>query len=95
MYARLIHCFQQPLPLVASRIGQDRGIFKTLSASDEPISLRALSNATGVGPLILDPLVDYLCAQHMARQVAPGSFVATKLTHSLTEPLLMSAITHL
>lgn len=84
----------QPLPLVASRIGQDRGVFKAL-ASEGPVSLSELSKITGVKPLILDPLVDYLCAQHMARQVAPDSFVATKLTHHLNEPLLTSAVTHL
>lgn len=59
------------------------------------MSLAELSKATNLKPLILDPFVDYLCAQHMARQVAPGSFVATKFTHHLTEPLLTSAITHL
>lgn len=84
---------EQPMPLVTARIGQDHNIFTTLAAADKPITLSVLSASTGMEIGVLESVMDYLCSQNMAREVKK-KFVATRLTHVLTNSLNRATFTH-
>jgi hypothetical protein len=45
--------------------------------------------------MVLDIILDYLCAQYMAEEVSPGYFRPTKLSYVLIEQLFVDGITHL
>jgi hypothetical protein len=44
---------------------------------------------------VLEPIMDYLCSQGMARENEHGTYVPTNLTRLLTMPLFNDAVTHL
>jgi hypothetical protein len=78
-----------------ARIAQDHGIFETLAASGEPVDVQSIAAASKLEPLVLEPILDYLCVQEMAKEVAPGRLEPTVLTHQLVAPLFRDAVTHL
>ncbi|KAG8159678.1 hypothetical protein KVR01_010315 [Diaporthe batatas] len=71
-----------PLPLVVTRICQDRKIFAALVA------------ASGLQPGVLESIMEYACAQGMAAEAPKGRYVATRLTHTLLVPAFVDGATH-
>ncbi|UPX16343.1 uncharacterized protein EKO05_0006751 [Ascochyta rabiei] len=83
-----------PLPLVAARIGQDRGIFEALAKSPEGAALDDVARVSGLPKAVLESVLDYLCTQDMALESQPGIYTPTPLTHMLLVPLFNDAVTH-
>lgn len=87
----------QPLPLVAARICQDRGIFSTLAARGKEeggTSLRTLSMASGLESGVLEAILDYACVQGMTAEVSRGHYAPTELTQLLLVPVFVDGVTH-
>jgi hypothetical protein len=85
---------RKPLPLVTARIGQERDVFSTLVSNDH-VNIDDLSQAANLRSSVLEPIMNYLCSQGMARETEQGSYEATQLTRLLTAPLFNDAVTHL
>lgn len=86
----------KPLPLVAARICQGRGIFSTLAAGDgeeDGIALDTLSAASGLQPGVLEAILDYACVQGMTAKVSRG-YAPTKLTRLLLVPVFVDGVAH-
>jgi hypothetical protein len=64
-------------------------------STEHAISTVDISAETGVNILVLEIILDYLCAQYMAEEVSPGHFRPTKLTHILIDQLFVDGVIHL
>jgi hypothetical protein len=83
------------VPLVIARICQSTGILKALVSTEHALGTAEIATTTGVNILVLEIILDYLCAQYMAEEVSPGHFSPTKLTHVLINQLFIDGVTHL
>ena len=66
-----------------------------MAEAKEPVSLSALEKMSGVEVGILESIIDYLCAQGMARQEKDERYCATRQTHIMVTPVFQDTIIHL
>lgn len=97
------------MPLVATRIAQDHGVFKALvqdnnntdsdsgagAGAGVGLSVTSLADRTGIKAAILQSLLEYLSTQHMVEQVSRDEFRATKRCELFLSPLFVDGVTHL
>lgn len=84
------------MPLVVTRICQDRNIFARLAANQDAagISSTELIAASGLQPSVFESIIDYACVQGMVAEASKGRYVTTKLTHTLLVPVFVDGVTH-
>ncbi|ORY14346.1 S-adenosyl-L-methionine-dependent methyltransferase [Clohesyomyces aquaticus] len=83
-----------PLQMVMVKIGADLGIFDTLVANAEPVSLGDFVEKTKASPELLGHLMRTQAAFGLIKETAPDTFVANRLTKTFAEPNFAGAITH-
>ncbi|KAF5699041.1 O-methyltransferase family 2 [Fusarium mundagurra] len=83
-----------PLPLITTRIAQERGIFATIAQASGPVSFDDLQKISGLGTSVLASIMNYLCTQETAEEPAQGLYVASRLTPYMASPLFVDAVLH-
>jgi hypothetical protein len=78
---------------VATRIGQDHGLFTALVKAGRPVSLQEVSEATGLPLVVAESVMDYLCVHDVVRPAKAGLFEATELTGFLDDARARSSAT--
>ncbi|KAI1345327.1 S-adenosyl-L-methionine-dependent methyltransferase [Xylaria sp. FL0043] len=82
------------LEVAVARIGADLGIFKILTASDQPQTISALSTETGAAPAVLSRILRYLASVGMIQETDRDTFSANSITNTLSQPGYEGGVRH-
>nr|ACM42411.1 putative flavin-dependent halogenase/O-methyltransferase bifunctional protein [Floropilus chiversii] len=75
------------------RVGIQLGVFRSLSASPNPLTVEELAAPTGASQALVRRVVRYLAANRLLAELGPGLFGATKATRFLAEPGMEGGMT--
>ena len=79
-----------------ARVAQDQKIFQTLVENKEGLTSTALLvEKTGLNPIVLESILEYLTTQFMVDEVSPGRYAATPASQILLAPLFVDGVVHL
>ena len=73
--------------MAVAKISNDHRILAFVAEAKNPLSLSALDKMSGLQVEILESIMDYLCAQGMARQDEDECYGATRQTHIMVTPV--------
>jgi hypothetical protein len=84
----------QTLEIATVKAALDLGIFRRLSASEKPMSLKILAKETGADSLLLGRLLRYLAAIRMLTETGRDEFAANNSTRAFSDPRVEGAMNY-
>ena len=76
------------------KVGCDLVVFKTLSESKKPLSVKELAEPSDADPVLLSRILKYLAANRMISETTQDHFHHTGATKALADPRIEGAINY-
>jgi demethylsterigmatocystin 6-O-methyltransferase len=70
------------------------GIFKALAASDTPLSVEKLGEASGADPVLLGRIMRYLASVRRVTETSKDHFTGNSATKTLADPGIEGSISY-
>ncbi|KAL4781992.1 S-adenosyl-L-methionine-dependent methyltransferase [Aspergillus varians] len=81
----LIQLYNGHLRNAVVRLGISSGLFRSLSQSQDPLSVAQLAKQSGASPQLFERLLRYLASNNIIEEVGQGQFKGNKTTHVLAD----------
>lgn len=94
-YDMILRLFNGALEVPMIKAGCDIGLFKTLVASQTPLTTAEIANATKAEPALLGRILRYLAATRFIMETGKDQFGANLNTQSLADPAIEGSLNYI
>lgn len=91
----MLRLFNANLEVSVVKIGCDLGIFRTLVASNDPISVDQFASKTGADSLLLERILRYLASLKIVTETGKAEYTANQTTRTLADPSIEGSISYM
>lgn len=91
----MLRLFNANLEVSVVKIGCDLGIFKSLSATNDPISVDQFANKTGADSLLLERILRYLASLRIVTETGKAEYTANQTTRTLADPSIEGSVSYI
>ena len=74
------------MELAVAAIAVDKGLFKLIAASDEPLTSDDLASKAGVDPILMSRILRFMASFRFIKEVGEGQFAPSNVTKTFARP---------